>query len=104
MKRTIEIEWPLLAGSISTAESQCGKDACACKLRSPRLHGTYYRWTGFINGRRTTKTISKDQAQECLRRIRNFRRLQKEINTLLQQALREAPWTDQKQSTRKRVS
>ena len=62
MKKRIELDWPILPGSISTAMSQCGKDGCGCKKkRSPRLHGTYYRWTGFIDGKRTTKTISKEQ-------------------------------------------
>ena len=63
MKTTIELEWPILPGSISTARSRCGKAPCACKLRSPRLHGTYYRWTGFIGGKRTTKTGSKVQGR-----------------------------------------
>src|SRR5580765_773856 len=93
MKKRIDIDWPILPGSISTARSQCGKKGCACrKTRSPRLHGQYYRWTGFIGGRRTTKTISKETAQECKRRIKKFRRLQKEIDALLAQALRTAPW------------
>jgi hypothetical protein len=95
MKRTIHINWPILPGSISTAESRCGKDACACKLRSPRLHGTYYRWTGFINGKRTTKTISKDVAEECAQRIQNLRNVQRELDRLIQEALRTAPWTTQ---------
>src|SRR5437763_11511166 len=70
MTKRIDIDWPILPGSISTARSQCGNKGCACrKKRSPRLHGTYYRWTGFIDGRRTTKTISKETAQECKRRI-----------------------------------
>ncbi len=62
MKKYIEIEWPILPGSISTAESQCGKERCVCKQkRSPQLHGVYYRWTGFIAGKRTTKTVSKEE-------------------------------------------
>src|SRR3954454_15471293 len=93
MKNRIDIDWPILPGSISTARSQCGNKGCACrKKRSPRLHGTYYRWTGFIGGKRTTRTISKEIAQECKRRIRKFRKLQKEIDTLLAQALWNAPW------------
>ena len=92
-KKHIEFEWPILSGSISTANSQCGTDGCRCKKkRSPSLHGTYYRWTGFIDGKRTTKTISKEVAIECKRRIKRFRRLQKQIDTLLAEALRGAPW------------
>ena len=93
MKRTIKLAWPILTGSISTARSRCGKPRCACKLRSPRLHGIYYRWTGFIGGKRTTKTVSKEVAQECLRSIGNYRRLQKDIEALLREALAPAPWT-----------
>ena len=93
MKKQIDLDWPLLSGSISTAISQCGKEGCACKnKRSPQLHGTYYRWTGFIDGKRTTRTISKEAAQECKRRIKRFRKLQKKRDALLSQALKDAPW------------
>ena len=92
MKKTLEFEWPILPGSISTARSRCGKTPCACKLRPPRLHGIYYRWTGFIDGERTTKTVSKEVAEECLRSIRNYRRLQKDIEKLVRKALDNAPW------------
>ncbi|WP_414648586.1 DUF6788 family protein [Edaphobacter sp.] len=92
MKKTLEFDWPILSGSISTARSRCGKPRCACKLRPPRLHGIYYRWTGFIEGKRTTKTISKEAAQECLRRIRNYHRLQRDIEKLLRADLAKAPW------------
>ena len=96
MKKHMEVEWPILPGSISTANSQCGTEGCSCKKkRSPQLHGTYYRWTGFIDGKRTTKTISKEVAQECKRRIRRYRRLQKQIDALLAEALHRAPWMSQ---------
>ena len=95
MAKLISIDGPILPGSISTAESRCGKEACACKKRrAPELHGVYYRWTGFINGKRTTKTLSRETALECQRRIRNFRKLQKEIQHLLREALADAPWVE----------
>jgi hypothetical protein len=51
MMKQIQVDWPLLSGSISTAKSQCGKEGFACKKkRAPDLHGVYYRVTGFING------------------------------------------------------
>lgn len=92
MRRSITFEWPVLPGSVSTARSQCGKAGCACKGKPPRLHGTYYRWTGFIDGKRTTKTISRETALECQRRIHNFRKLQREIEQLVRTSLGEAPW------------
>src|SRR5580765_3055284 len=92
-KRHITVDWPILPGSISTANSQCGTEGCACrKKRLPRLHGTYYRWTGFIDGKRTTRTISKEAAAECKRRIKRFRKLQRELDALLAEAVKAAPW------------
>lgn len=93
-KIALEIEGPILPGSISVAESTCGKPNCACKAKPPRLHGPFYRWTGVIKGKRTTKTISKETARECERRIENYRRAQKKIDQLLERALENAPWNE----------
>ena len=90
----LKIVGPILPGSISTADSQCGKPNCACKERPPRLHGTYYRWTGVLDGKRTTKTITKEVAQECERRIKNYRSVQQQLEKLLTNALKNAPWND----------
>jgi hypothetical protein len=91
---TIVAEGPILTGSVSTANSQCGKPNCACKASPPKLHGTYYRWTGFLKGKRTTKTISKEAAKECERRIKNYRALQGELDQLVAEALENAPWKE----------
>jgi hypothetical protein len=93
-KITLQANLPLLPGSVSTAHSTCGKPSCACKDTPPKLHGRYYRWTGFIQGKRTTKTISPQEARECQKRIRNYRALQNKINQLLRQALQHAPWNE----------
>ena len=93
-KIKIEFTGPLLPGSISMAYAKCGKPRCVCKGKNPILHGPYYRWTGFIDGRRTTRTITKEQAEECERRIENLRRLEAELKKLLDQAISEAPWID----------
>lgn len=93
-KITIVAEGPILPGSISTAKSQCGKLHCVCKARPPKLHGTYYRWTGFIEGKRTTKTISKEMAEECEKRIENYRSLQGKLDQIVEKALANAPWNE----------
>jgi hypothetical protein len=94
-KITLSIDGPILPGCISTARSTCGKPNCACKdKRRPKLHGTYYRWTGIIDGKRTTKTISKESALECSRRIRNYRRLQHKLEKLIEKSLKNAPWNN----------
>jgi hypothetical protein len=60
----------------------------------PKLHGTYYRWTGIIAGKRTTKTISQQEAAECQKRIRHYRALQKKVGQLVKQSLKKAPWNE----------
>jgi hypothetical protein len=102
MQRTIVFEWPILPGSVSTARSRCGKAKCACKACPPRLHGTYYRWTGFVAGRRTTKTLRRETAMECRRRIRNFRNLQRQIERLVREAFVDAPWAPHTERSRTR--
>ena len=89
---TIQAKGPILPGSISSTKSQCGKPNCACKTTPAKLHGTYYRWTGFIAGQRTTKTISKQQAEECERRIKNCRAQQHKLDQIAEDALVNAPW------------
>lgn len=89
---SLRVRLPLLPGSLSTARSTCGKPNCACKAKPPKLHGPYHRWTGFIQGKRTTKTLSAEQARQCRLRIRNYRALEKQIDQLLRQALQQAPW------------
>ena len=93
-KITIDADGPILPGSVSVAESKCGKQNCACKAKPPQLHGPFYRWTGVLNGKRTTKSISKEMAHECERRIQNYRRLQKKLDHFLGKALENAPWND----------
>ena len=94
-KITVSVNGPILSGSISTAESTCVKPNCACKDNPPKLHGIYYRWTGAIDGKRTTRTISKEMARECERRIENYRTLQKKIDELIEEALLKAPWIEE---------
>lgn len=91
-KITLHITLPLLPGSLSTARSTCGKPNCACKAKPPKLHGPYYRWTGFLQGKRTTKTLTPEQARQCRQRIAHYRALERQIRQLLRQAFKEAPW------------
>ena len=91
---TITFKIPILSGSVSTAKSQCGKPNCACKKSPRNLHGTYDRWTGIIDGKRTTKTIAKDVADECEKRIKNYRALEEKIKKIIEKANEEAPWNE----------
>jgi hypothetical protein len=90
---TLPVKLPLLPGSVSTARSTCGKPQCPCHQDLAKRHGVYYRWTGFLDGKRTTKTLSQTEARECQARIKNCRELQKTVAGLIRRALKSAPWT-----------
>ena len=89
---TIKVRLPLLPGSLSTARSTCGKAHCVCKAHPPKLHGIYYRWTGILQGKRTTVTLSVQEAKECERRIKNYKAVRKVLDKMLNHGLDHAPW------------
>lgn len=89
---TIEFKAPILTGSVSVIKSQCGKANCACKKSSKNLHGPYYQWSGFIDGKKTTRILSKEMAVECKRRIKNYLALEKKIKKIIDHSNEIAPW------------
>ena len=91
-KITITSLGPILPGTVSTVHAKCGKPTCRCYYDRNYLHGPYYRWTGSINGKPTTKTISEEIARECQKRIENYRELQRKIDQTVAAALDQAPW------------
>jgi hypothetical protein len=93
-KQIITFQGPILSGSISAVKSQCGKPNCACKRSKKYLHGIYYRWTGIISGKPTTRTITKEMAAECEKRIKNFRSLKNKIKKMIDEAHENAPWNE----------
>ncbi len=88
----ISIEGAILPGCISTAMAKCGKAGCKCQTDETQRHGPYYRWTGKIDGRATTITLTKEEAKECEKRIKNLRRLQEKLDQATKEALDAAPW------------
>jgi len=91
-KVSLPVQLPLLPGSLSTAKSTCGKSNCACKADPPKLHGTYYRWTGSLQGKRTTVTLSAQEAKECGVGIKNYKEVKKRLDELLRKGLINSPW------------
>lgn len=94
MKHSITFVGPILSGSISMAKAQCGKKKCKCKDKKPTLHGPYYRWTGIINGKRTTVTLDDATWKECKKRIDRYKKFQKKIDELIKSSLDRAPWCE----------
>lgn len=93
-KRLLSVDWPILYGTISVASAKCGQKNCRCHRDPVALHGPYYRWIGKLNGKITTKTLTKEVADECRWRIANYRKLQNDLECLLQIAIDSAPWNE----------
>ena len=91
-RRQIIVDGPLLAGSLAKTFHRCGKSNCVCRTDATKLHGPYYRWVGTIDGKARTRTLSKEVAQECRRRIERYREVQRKIKNLLAEGLEKAPW------------
>ena len=56
------------------------------------LHGPYYRWSGYIDGKHRSLTISKEEAEEAQRRIDNYKKILEEIEKIKKDSLLNAPW------------
>jgi len=91
-KILINVPGPVLPGTVSTAFAKCGKKTCKCHKDGQYLHGPYFRWTGFIDGKRTTVTLTKEEAAKCEQHIKNWRRLQEKLNMIAEKAIAMAPW------------
>jgi len=87
---------PILPGSVSTARARCGKQTCKCRNDPTHRHGPYYRWTGIIDEKKTTVTLTQEEAKECVQQIKNFKKLQTRLATVIKGALATAPWTRRK--------
>ena len=91
-KVTLEIEWPAMPGSVSQTGGKCGKKNCRCQREPDYMHGPYYRWTGKKGGRQTSVILTKEQANECRKRIKRWRAFEKKIASLVKKSMSNAPW------------
>jgi len=87
---------PILPGSLTTVWAPCGKQNCCCFSDTTKHHGPYYRWTGLIDGKRTTVALSPELFKECQKRINNYRLLLTQLDRTISQALKNAPWNMEK--------
>lgn len=86
------LQKPILFGSVTTAMSSCGNKNCSCHSDSNKLHGPYSRWSGYVDGKHTSLTISQKEAAEAKKRIKNYQNLKAEINKIKAFSLKNAPW------------
>lgn len=83
---------PMLFGSVTTAKSTCGNKNCQCHTDKSKLHGPYYRWTGYSEGKYRCVTLSQEEALETKKWTDNYKLIQIEMKKLKINNLKKAPW------------
>lgn len=86
---TIKIELPILNGSLTTATAKCGNTKCRCQRGRKYWHGPYCRWSGTIDGKRTTVTLSQAQAKVVKKAIENYQNLKQQEENLFSESMRQ---------------
>lgn len=63
-------------GRLRTIFSKCGKVYCACQTDEKARHGPYILWDRKVNGKLTSKMVSKKMAIQIKKWIENRNRLE----------------------------
>jgi hypothetical protein len=69
----------LSSGTLYTRMKRCGRLNCRCANDPEALHGPYYEWNRWIDGRLVHRIVSEDQAELVSQAISN----QREVKRLL---------------------
>ncbi|MDP7269517.1 MAG: hypothetical protein QF408_15255 [Pirellulales bacterium] len=91
-KMDIVFDGPLMRGWVYTSGNKCRDPRCSCQSDPSKRHGLYYRWSGTVNGKLMTRSISKEAAVECQRRIANYKAVLKKIDELVNDEIAKEPW------------
>jgi hypothetical protein len=83
--KTVEIRRAISAldyvasGTLHTRMKACGRPNCRCAKDPKSLHGPYYEWNRWIDGKLVHRIISAEQAEMVARALENL----KEVKRLL---------------------
>ena len=75
--RTMGVVGLLCWGMIVKRTKVCGKSSCKCAQDPKACHGLYYEWGRMEGGRLVHTMISRVQAAEILKAIREYCRIQR---------------------------
>ena len=74
----------VIPGTIRETYLLCGKAGCVCAATSSARHGPYYLWNRKVNGKLTSKSISKDQLSLYEEWFDNRRLLEEWVQEMLE--------------------
>ena len=84
---------PILPGSVYPSLIKCGKKNCRCYNDSSKRH-IIYQWSGNIDGKNSSKGLTKKMYLECKKRIANYKKFQAKIKNTIDRSLNNAPWNE----------
>lgn len=90
-KISISVAGPILSGTVFVSWVTCGKKNCRCALDPAHRHKVY-QWSGNIQGKNTSRTLTADMYCECKKRIANYKKFKRLFVTEVNMALKAAPW------------
>lgn len=73
----------IVPGSLRTIYSKCGRDYCACQTDKKARHGPYILWDRKVNGKLSSKMVSKEMAAQIKKWIENRNKLEKQVREIL---------------------
>ncbi|MBC7231547.1 MAG: hypothetical protein H5T74_14300 [Actinobacteria bacterium] len=75
IKRRISAMDLVCAGTLQRRMKTCGRSYCRCTSDPKALHGPYYEWTRYVDGRLVHRTLSPEQAEMLEQAIANHRKI-----------------------------
>ena len=90
-KNSISVEGPILSGNAFLSRLKCGKKNCRCAADPAEKHKVY-QWSGNINGKNTTRTLTRVMYLECKKRIANYKKFKRLFVAEVNRSLDQAPW------------
>jgi hypothetical protein len=72
-----------IPGTIRMIYSKCGKANCACQTDKKARHGPYFLWDRKVNGKLSSKMVSREMAKKIKIWIENRKRLEFLIHEIL---------------------
>lgn len=70
-------------GTLRTIYSKCGKNYCACQTDKNARHGPYILWDRKVDGKLSSKMVSKEMAAKLKKWIENRNKLEKQLQKIL---------------------
>jgi hypothetical protein len=87
----ISVAGPILSGNAFLSRVKCGKKNCRCASDPAERHKVY-QWSGNINGKNTTRTLTREMYLECKKRIARYKKFKLLFLAEVNSSLTQAPW------------